>query len=376
MQFSAAVFSVPEDCAGTTVTVTRSGDVSAAAVVDFATSDGTALQKSDYTMVTGTVNFGAGEANKTFAVLISEDTLVEGNESLTLTLSNPSGGMTLGTQSSATLSITDDDTTNPSPVNAIDDAQTFVCQHYHDFLNRDADAAGFAFWTNEITSCGTDATCIEIKRINVSAAFFLSIEFKETGFLVYRIYKAAYGNLPSAPVPIRYNELLPDTQQVSRKVVVGMTGWEQQLESNKNAFIAAFVSRSRFITAYPTTMTPAQFVDMLFTNAGFTPSAAERIAAVDEFSGATTTADAAARARALRRLAENSTFVQQEFTRAFVLMQYFGYMRRSPNDTPDTNFDGYNFWLNKLNQFSGNFVTSEMVKAFITADEYRRRFGP
>ena len=48
----------------------------------------------------------------------------------------------------------------------------------------------------------------------------------------------------------------------------------------------------------------------------------------------------------------------------------------SPNATPDTNFDGYNFWLGKLNQFNGNVVEAEMVKAFITSGEYIRRFGP
>ena len=75
-------------------------------------------------------------------------------------------------------------------------------------------------------------------------------------------------------------------------------------------------------------------------------------------------------------MSENSTLQQQEFNRAFVLMQYFGYLRRNPNDAPDTNFDGYNFWLNKLSQLDGNFINAEMVKAFITSGEYRQRFGP
>jgi hypothetical protein len=59
-------------------------------------------------------------------------------------------------------------------------------------------------------------------------------------------------------------------------------------------------------------------------------------------------------------------------------MQYFGYLRRNPFDPPEPtlNFDGYNFWLNKLNQFNGNFIQAEMVKAFIISGEYRQRFGP
>lgn len=84
------------------------------------------------------------------------------------------------------------------------------------------------------------------------------------------------------------------------------------------------------------------------------------------------------RARALRRVAENSTLAQQEFNRAFVLLQYFGYLRRNPNDPPEPTLDhqGYNFWLNKLDQFNGDFIQAEMVKAFIESTEYRRRFGP
>ena len=99
-------------------------------------------------------------------------------------------------------------------------------------------------------------------------------------------------------------------------------------------------------------------------------------AAIGEFGSATNTTDTAARARALRRVAENSTLNTQEFNRAFVLMQYFGYLRRNPNTTPDSDYTGYDFWLTKLNQFNGNFVSAEMVKAFITSTEYRGRFGP
>jgi len=123
-------------------------------------------------------------------------------------------------------------------------------------------------------------------------------------------------------------------------------------------------------------MTPAQFVDKLFMNAGVTPSVSDRQAAINEFGLTTTTADVAARARALRDVSENSILNSQEFNRAFVLMQFFGYLRRNPNDPQDTDYTGYDFWLTKLNQFNGNFVNAEMVKAFITSSEYRQCFGP
>jgi Tol biopolymer transport system component len=260
--------------------------------------------------------------------------------------------------------------------NPIDCVEFFVRQHYLDFLNRQPDADGLAFWTNEITLCGADQQCIEAKRINVSAAYFLSIEFQQTGYLVYRFYKAAYGNLPNAPVPLRLDEFLPDTKEIGQGVVVNQSGWEQVLENNKQTFATEFVQRSRFVSAYPTSMSSEQFVDALFANAGVTPSASDRTAAINEFAFTATTSDVAARARALRRVAENTTFASQEFNRAFVLMQYFGYLRRNPNDAPDGNFDGYNFWLTKLNQFNGNYIEAEMVKAFLSSSEYRRRFGP
>jgi hypothetical protein len=86
--------------------------------------------------------------------------------------------------------------------------------------------------------------------------------------------------------------------------------------------------------------------------------------------------DLSKQAQVLRAVAEDGDLRTMETNKAFVLMQYFGYLRRSPNSAPDTDFSGYNFWLTKLNNFGGNFVAAEMVKAFITSDEYRHRFGP
>ena len=51
------------------------------------------------------------------------------------------------------------------------------------------------------------------------------------------------------------------------------------------------------------------------------------------------------------------------------------YLRRNPNDSQDTDYTGYEFWVNKLNQFNGNFLATEMVRAFINSTEYRQRFG-
>ena len=387
-QFSATQIGVGEGEGSVVVNVTRAGNTSAPALVNYGTSDtgstncnvantSVASSRCDYETTVGTLNFAAGETSRTITIPIVDDSYAEGSESFIVALSNASSsGVALGPPGSVIVTINDNETVNGT--NPIDQAEFFVRQHYLDFLNREPDPSGLAFWTSEITSCGSDAQCIEVKRINVSAAFFLSIEFQETGYLVYRLYKAAYGNMSGAPVPLRLDEFLPDTQQIGKGVIVGQTNWEQKLENNKVAFELDFVSRSRFVNAYPTTLTPAEFVDALFVKANVLPAPTDRNAAVNEFAGAGNTVDAAARGRALHRVAENSTFKQQETNKAFVLMQYFGYLRRNPNDAPEPglNFDGYNFWLNKLNEFGGNFVNAEMVKAFIVSGEYRQRFGP
>jgi len=154
-------------------------------------------------------------------------------------------------------------------------------------------------------------------------------------------------------------------------VVVNQGNWQQQLENNKQTFTAGFVQSSRFTAAFPNTMTPAQFVDTLNTNAGNPLSTAERNQLVNDLM-----TNAKTRAQVLRAVAEDPDLNNAEFNRAFVLMQFFGYLRRNPNDAPDADYTGYDFWLTKLNQFNGNFQNAEMVKAFITSIEYRQRFGP
>src|SRR5437588_5493607 len=342
LQFNQSSYVVTEASTSVTITVNRLGDASGAATVDYATSDGTATERSDYITARGTLRFAPGETSKSFVVLINDDSFVEGTETFNVTLSNPTG-VNLSAPPTVTVYI-DDNLIEPA-TNVIDDPQNFVRQHYHDFLNRDADPSGLAFWTNEITSCGTNQACIQAKRINVSAAYFLSVEFQQTGYLIERMYKTAYGDATGAStfggvhtlaVPIiRFKEFPPDSQQIGQGVIVGQTGWEAVLEANKRSFAFQFVQRARFITALPTTMTPAQFVDKLFLNAGVTPSATDRNAAIAEFGSATNTTDVAARARALRDVAENAILNTQEFNRAFVLMQYYGYLRRNPNDPQD-----------------------------------------
>jgi subtilisin family serine protease len=389
VQLSSPSVTVNENAGSATITVTRTGDTTSVSSVSYATADtagsqscsvfnGLASSRCDYSNTAGTLQFGPGDVSKTFTVSIVDDTFAEGNETFTVSLSNPSGA-SLGVPSTATITIIDNDSAGGST--PIGNTGFFVRQHYLDFLNREPDTAGLSFWINNIDSCGADQACIDVKRIDTSAAFFLSIEFQQTGYLVERIYKAAYGDATgtstlggshqlSVPI-IRLSEFLPDTQEIGQGVVVNVGNWQQQLEDNKQAFTEEFVQRSRFTTAFPLSLTPAQFVDGLNTNAGNPLSAAERDQLVNDLTGGIKT-----RAQVLRAVAEDPDLNSAEFNRAFVLMQYFGYLRRNPNDPQDSDYTGYDFWLGKLNQFNGNYGNAEMVKSFLVSGEYRQRFGP
>ena len=278
----------------------------------------------------------------------------------------------LVTYQSAQQTPTPTPTPAPSP-NPIDTSDFFVRQHYLDFLNRQPDASGLQFWTNNIESCGADTNCRAVKRVDTSAAFFLSIEFQQTGNLVYKMYKASFGNLPNKPVAVQRANFLADTQTIQStpaQVIVGQGNWQAQLEANKTAFAQSFVQRTAFQSAHGGQGASA-FVDSLFANAGVTPTASERDAAINAFGGG----GVAGQAAALRSVAESNSVANATFDESFVLMQYFGYLQRDPDAAPDNNFSGYNFWLSKLEQFNGNYVRAEMVKAFITSTEYRQRFG-
>jgi Tol biopolymer transport system component len=367
VQFSTASYRVFEDpfanaSAGAEISVTRLGLRNAPATVSFRTVDGTATQRDDYTAVNGTLDFAPGQAVATFIVPISYDSRIEGDETVKLELYLEDGAYR-GSQITAQLIISDFYIITPPP-NTIDFSDNFVRQHYHDFLSREPDASGLQFWTNQILSCGTDAACYGRKRIDVSGAFFNSIEFQQTGYFVYRVNVATLGVFPQFP------DFLRGTQFVGRGVVVGQTGWEERLQQNKERFLQDWVLSSAFIVNCGGPRPNSEFVDILLTNS--------QIPATPEYrNGLIADLDAHRKAQVdvLREIIDHPFFKTNEFNRAFVLMQYFGYLRRNPADPPDNNLNGYNFWLNKLNQFGGDFRRAEMVKAFITSSEYRRRFG-
>jgi serine protease AprX len=239
--------------------------------------------------------------------------------------------------------------------NPVDVSEFFVRQHYLDFLGREPDESGFNFWSDQILECGGDADCSERRRINVSAAYFLSIEFQQTGGLVDGLYRASYDRRPF------YAEFIPDTEIVARDVIVGRGDWARQLESNKQAFVDAWVQRAAFRAVYDGLANDA-FVDTLISHTGANFNG-DRNALVSGLTNDTLT-----RAGVLRQVVENDGFTRAKLNQMFVMMEYFGYLRRDPDES------GYAFWLNKLSEFNGNFERAEMVKAFLVSGEYRDRF--
>ena len=208
--------------------------------MEFATVGGggvsPASQRSDFNAVFGTLSFYPGESSKTFRVLINEDSRdgkPAGRPGATfgVWLRDTTGGFFVGTRGAATVLIIDDPV-GPAP-NAIDDTDTFVCQHYQDFLDRDPDSPGMVFRANRIDLCGNDQACVERQRVLVSGAFSLSIEFQETGYLVYRTYARAFGKTRTgSTVPLTISGFLPDVLRIGRDVIGGQG--EQRLRTGRD----------------------------------------------------------------------------------------------------------------------------------------------
>ncbi|HEX8150361.1 MAG TPA: Calx-beta domain-containing protein [Pyrinomonadaceae bacterium] len=374
-RLSATNYSFDEGAGVASVVVRRTGDLSVASSVNYSTGDISATQAQDYTAAYGTLTFAPGESEKAVNVFITNDRWKENaTEVFHFRINTPvntaiGGDITGSASGAASVAIRDDDTADgANPVRgATFDPEFFVRQHYRDFLGRDPDAAGLAHWINQTTNCG--AADPQVCRNNVSAAFFLSIEFQQTGYLVYLTREAAF----DMGEYLALRDFQSEMPKLSRGLIVGQAGWEEQLEANKQAFFREFVEgplRGTFEF-----MTPAQVVDRMNQNTGGVLSQAERDQLVAQLSADNTTET---RARVLRAVVEDPDFAAKERSRAFVLMQYFGYLRRKPNDWPERTFDftGYNYWLSKLNSHGGDYIRAEMVQAFITSAEYEQRFAP
>lgn len=375
--FTASTATVSEGAGATTLTVNRTGDISLAASVDYATADGTALQRTDYTLAAGTLNFAAGEASKTVTVIVTDDLYVNSSRNLTIALSNPVGtSVALASPSTLTLTITDNDTTAPT-TNPLDTASYFVQQHYADFLSRVPDSGGLSYWSGQITGCGTDTACTRTRRVGVSNAFFFEQEYQQTGAYTFRLFRAAYGNTQPAPNPDTTNTTeankLPNYAAYAalRACVVGGSN----LAAGQLSAATALTQQAAFISKYPTTLDAGGFVDAVLatiSNGSGVSLTSQRTALISLF-------NSGGRAAVMYRLADdsstnpitNQTFIDAEYNRAFVYTEYTGYLRR------DSDIAGFLFWLAQVNAGPLRDTTRQnaMVCSFITSAEYQQRFS-
>lgn len=233
--------------------------------------------------------------------------------------------------------------------NAIDTPEYFIRQQYLDFLGREPEPEGLWYWSDQIHQCNGDTTCVRQRRIDVSAAFFMSGEFQDTGSYVYDLFAGLLGRRPD------YTEFKSDRSQV-----VGGAG----LDAAKTALAAAFAQRQEFISRYPQSMTRDQFVDAVLQ----TMQQRSGVDLSSQRDSLLAHYDTGGRTLVVRDAAENGTFIAAEYNKAFVLMEYFGYLRRGEDQ------NGYDFWLNTLNQALGNNYRG-MVCSFLTSAEYQTRFG-
>lgn len=377
LAFSVANYNVGEADAHATVTVTRTGDASGTASVDYRTVDtdtftvgcadpvnnhGGAYARCDFATVVSTLTFAAGETLKNITVPIIDDAIVEGNETFQVVLSNSVGAI-LGTPTTATITITNNDL--PGQPNPIFGSAFFVRQQYLDFLSREPDVSGFNAWLGVLNGCPNIFTPPNVPsgcdRIFVSGeGFFRSQEFQLKGFYVFRFYKLAFSRLPEYP------EIISDMS-----FVAGATSAE--VFARKAQLAQLFTQRQEFQTTYAS-MTGTQYVSALLDRYQLTsittpdPQQPDGITKVTLSRADLVTrlgSGSLSRAQILRAVADSDQVAQAEFNNAFVAMQYYGYLKRKPESA------GYQAWLQVLK--GGDIRT--MVNGFMNSTEYRLRFG-
>ncbi|HEX8131485.1 MAG TPA: S8 family serine peptidase [Pyrinomonadaceae bacterium] len=378
IQFSAANYRVAENNGRATITVTRLGDITGAADVQYATLDnpaavrcddqtampGVAFARCDYATSVDSLHFAPGEAAKTLSIPVIDDAHDEVDETLQIRLSTASGGV-LSAQSVATITITDNDSAAIQP-NPIDASTFFVRQHYLDFLSREPEVN--EPWSGVLARCPNvnnrdpRSPSAECDRNLVSRSFFQSPEFQLKGFYVYLFYKVAHGRLPS------YAEIIADMR--------GVTGeTEAEVYAKRTAFSDNFTERPEFKNTYEA-MTQQTYVSTLLGRYNLTtitttdpqnPDTGQKVTLTADGLTSQLAAGTLTRAQVLRAVVQSDEVNGAEYNGAFVAMQYFGYLRRAPDQS------GYDGWLNYLNAHPGDFRT--MVNGFFNSVEYRLRFG-
>ena len=380
VSFGFAEYKSAENEGRAALRIVRNGNLSGTVTVRYATVDdpsavpcdptakqsdgspypqGAAYARCDYATTIDTVTFNPGESLKEIYIPLIDDAHVENDETVKVALSSPSEGV--GVYQTTTLTITDNDTAgqpNPIYVNSY-----FVRMQYLDFLSREPEAG--EPWTRVLDNCPNVNNNPLCDRILVSSSFFGSPEFRLKGFYVFNFYRVAFNRIPT------YEEIIPDMRSVS-----GATAAE--VYEKRAAFAVNFAARAEFVGTY-NALSDAAFVNTLMERYGLqqittpdpqNPEGGTKVtltrAELSTRLGASGT-QALTRAQVLRAVVESNEVGALEYNRAFVAMQYYGYLRRTPED------GGYQAWLKVINQDPNNVRI--MVSGFMNSPEYRLRFG-
>ena len=239
----------------------------------------------------------------------------------------------------------------PEVANPIDNSPFFVRQQYLDFLSREPEPAGFNAWLGVLNNCSDVNNNPVCDRNTVSSAFFRSQEFQLKGFFVFKFYRVTLGRLPT------YAEISTDMRKVT-----GQTA--EEVFAKRDKFTQAWLQRQDFKERFEK-LNNNDFLDRFLGNLG-----------IDNLSGSVNretllndlVTSRKTRTEVVRALIEHTDVDAAEYNRAFVAMQYYGYLRRTPETA------GFNSWLNYMNANPTDFRT--MVNGFMNSVEYRLRFGP
>jgi hypothetical protein len=382
VQFALTSQTASEAAGSAQITVTRTGLLTTTTSVDIKTNDnpaavrcddtttlpGVAFARCDYATTIDTLTFAPGETTKTINVPLIDDGFGEATESVTLTLSNPSGGVIVAPSTTTLNIVSDEPLGQTSATNPIFNSAFFVRMQYLDFLSREPDAPGLNAYLNLLNGCSDvnnldpNSPAAGCDRIAVSNAFFGSQEFQLKGYFVYRFYKVAFGRQPS------YTEVVADMRSVTGSTAAAVF-------TKKAAFTNAFTQRAEFVNAY-SQQTDSGYVlalllrynlQVITTPDPANPDGSTKVTLTASDLVTALTNHTLTRAQVLRAVADSDQVFNAEFNQAYVAMQYYGYLRRTPDAT------GYNAWLNFLNAHPTDFRT--MVNGFMNSAEYRLRFG-
>ena len=240
-------------------------------------------------------------------------------------------------------------------INPLDDYRFFISQNYSDLLGRDTDQATLEKLSSQFSQCGSRTDCLQKRRLDLAVSLLVQNELPSNGLFLHGLYTAGLGRRP------RLTEYDTDRKEIAR--------YNGRGEDGRLSVALAFVQRPEFEKKYPSTLKAAEFVDRILTSTAQTLNLDlknEHDSLVEMFDGTS-----AGRAAILTKLVSQSPVVDAQYNQSFVLVQYFSYLRRDPDES------GFNFWVNSLRSkpLRDSDAARSMVCAFLTSTEYQNRFG-